>query len=64
MNGDSYYIVSGYGFDVELRTHQGPDAACRRAMWSLIANGYIEIEGTPDEMLAEFTVTSRIAVSS
>lgn len=49
------YIVSGYGYDIELSTTQGPDAAKRRAMWALIAQRLIEPTGTPDEMLAGFT---------
>lgn len=61
MNGDSYYIISGYGYEVELRSTQGPDAAMRRAMWSLIAAGHIEPEGTPDECLAGFRVEARVA---
>lgn len=54
------YIIEGLGFEVELTTTQGPEAAIRRAMWSLISAGHIEPEGTPDEMAAQFSVTSRV----
>ena len=60
MRGDSLYIIEGYGFEVELRSSLGPEAACRRAMWTLISAGHIEIEGTPAEMLDQFTVTARV----
>ena len=55
------YIIAGFGYEVMLTTTQGPDAAIRRAMWSLISAGHIEIEGTPDEMAAQFTIESRVA---
>lgn len=54
------YIISGFGFEVELTTTQGPDAAIRRAMWSLISAGHIEPQGSPDEMAAQFTIESRV----
>lgn len=56
----STYIIEGFGFEVELTSTQGPDAAIRRAMWSLIAAGHIEPEGSPDEMAAQFSVASRV----
>jgi hypothetical protein len=47
------YTVQGFGYEVDV-VASSPDRARKRAMWALIANGYIEIEGTPDEMLARF----------
>jgi len=60
MTRANRYIISGFGYEVELTTTQGPDAAIRRAMWSLISGGLIEIEGTPEEMAAQFTIESRV----
>lgn len=51
------YKVVGAGFEVELATAQGAEAACRRAMWALIAGGHLEPSGTPAEMLAQFEAT-------
>jgi hypothetical protein len=57
----SYYIVSGYGFEVELRSSLGEEAAKRRAMWTLISAGHLEPSGSPETMMAGFTVEARVA---
>jgi hypothetical protein len=60
MGRSCTYIIAGFGYEVTLTSTQGPDAAIRRAMWSLISSGRIEIEGTPDEMAAQFVIESRV----
>lgn len=55
------YLVEGFGFEVEVPTFGDEDAAKRRAMFSLMAAGYLDPKGTPAETMAEFRIVGVVA---